>query len=50
MDFDASYRTNGNSYFKTDYSIVKRNFFYTKTYIFKHLSIIISVQQVKWER
>ena len=47
MEFDALYRTNGKNYFKTEYSIVKSNYFYTKTYMFKHLSIIISVQQVK---
>ena len=47
MEFDALYRPNGKTYFKTDYFIVKSNYFYTKNYIFKQLSIIISVQQVK---
>ena len=47
MEFDSLYRTNGKSYFKTDYFIVQNNYFYTKTFMFKHLSIIISVQQVK---
>ena len=47
MEFDALYCPNGKTYFKTDYFIVKSNHFYTKNYIFKQLSIIISVQQVK---
>ena len=30
-EFDALYRTNSKSYYKTDYSIVKSNHFYTTT-------------------
>ena len=50
MEFDALYRTNGKNNFKTDYFIVKSNYFYTRLFMFKYLYIIISVQQVKQER
>lgn len=50
IDFDALYRTNGTSYFKIVFCNVKSSYFSIKTCIFKQLSIIISVQQVKEQR